>query len=274
MLWVFKQQGEKTMKTNEASELVETGIAKLATALAEGHSDNLKNFLKTAAAFHRYSLRNWMLIYSQCPDATKVCGYIAWQKLGRQVRKGEKGLKILVPIVGKKKDDSDKEQVYFGTGSVFDIAQTDGEDLPTVFDVAGEPGDHLAALEDVITTSGLELNYVQDLGGALGVSRGGTIDMIEGLDASQRFTTLVHEFAHEKMHWGNPNGCDLSKKQKETEAEAVAYVVGQAIGVDSLGQTADYVQLYKGDLALFKDCLTRIQKCAKQIIQDLQKVAA
>jgi hypothetical protein len=102
------------------------------------------------------------------------------------------------------------------------------------------------------------------------VSYGGRIELLAGLEPAERFTTLAHEVAHELLHKQKDRET-LSKAQKETEAEAVSFVVGQAIGVDSLGQTADYVQLWKGDAELFAACLGRIQKCAKQIIEGIQK---
>lgn len=265
------------MKSKEAMDLVDAGVKQLTDALAAGKSDNLKAFLKVAANFHNYSFNNWCLIFSQCPNATRVAGFKAWQKLGRQVKKGEKSLKILAPRKGKKKDketgeETGGEYLFFTTASVFDISQTEGEDLPSVFQVEGDPGEYMELLEAVVEEFGIELNNVETLGGALGVSRGGTIDVLESLEGAQRFTTLVHELAHELLH-RDADRASLSKTQKETEAEAVSYVVGQAIGVDSLGQTADYVQLWKGDLEVFHKHLGRIQKCAKQIIQAIQKKA-
>ena len=261
------------MKSTEATTLIDQGVKTLTAALSAGHSENLKAFLKMASHFHNYSLNNWLLIFSQCPGATKVCGYKTWQKLGRQVKKGGSSIRILAPRKFKKedKDGKEKEGMYFTTVPVFDISQTEGEDLPEVFKVEGDPGEYTAILEEVISDLGIYLEDVQDLGGALGRSKGGEILILKTLDGSQRFTTLVHELAHELLHKDEDR--PSSKTQRETEAEAVAYIVGQAIGVDSLGQTADYVQLWKGDLELFHKCLGRIQKCAKTIIEALQKKA-
>ena len=83
------------MKSKEALELVDAGIKTLTDELAGGKSDNLKRFLKVAANFHKYSMNNWCLIFSQKPEATRVAGYKTWQKLGRQVQAGSKGIKIL-----------------------------------------------------------------------------------------------------------------------------------------------------------------------------------
>ena len=262
------------MKSNEAMEMVDVGVKSLTDALTAGKSDNLKRFLQVAANFHSYSLNNWFMIFCQRPDATRVAGYKTWQKMGRQVKAGAKGIKILAPRKGKRVDSdgnkTDKDYLYFSTATVFDIADTEGEDLPSVFRVEGDPGEHLFALEAFIKAQGIELEDKFMLGGSLGASYGGYIEILEGLDPTQRFTTLVHELAHEMLH-KQEDRASLSKAQRETEAEAVSFVVGQAIGIDSLNQTCDYVQLWKGDLDLFTSCLTRVQKCAKVIIEGLQK---
>lgn len=261
------------MKAKDAMDLVDEGLKTLTDALAAGKSENLKAFLKMSANFHMYSLNNWCLIFSQCPHATRVAGYKTWQKLGRQVIKGGKAIRILAPRKYKKedKDGNKKESLYFTTTNVFDISATEGDDLPDVFKVEGDPGEYLDILGELVGDLGIELTWEDEHpGGALGVSKGGAISVLSNIEPAQRFTTLVHELAHELLH-RTEDRASLSKKQKETEAEAVSYVVGQAIGVDSLGQTADYVQLWKGDLETFTKHLGRIQKCAKQIIQGLQK---
>lgn len=263
------------MKSKEAMDLVDKGLKTLTDALAAGKSENLKAFLKVAANFHNYSLNNWCLIFSQCPHATRVAGYKTWQKLGRQVVKGGKSIKILAPRKYKKEDKHgvEKENLYFATTNVFDISSTEGDDLPSVFKVEGDPGEYLDILEELVGDLDIELTWEDEhLGGALGVSKGGAISVLSNIEPAQRFTTLVHELAHELLH-RTEDRASLSKQQKETEAEAVSYVVGQAIGVDSLGQTADYTHLWGGDLETFTKHLGRIQKCAKQIIQGLQKKA-
>lgn len=263
------------MKAQAARDLADKGIQTLTEALEAGESDNLKAFLRVAANFHNYSINNWALIFSQCPEATRVAGYKTWQKLGRQVVKGGKSIKILAPRRFKRKDEAGEETgregMYFSAVPVFDVSQTEGDDLPTVFKVEGSPGEHLEALEAVIDDFGIELNNVASLGGALGVSKGGTIDVLDSLNRTQRFTTLAHELAHELLH-RDEDRASLTKAQKETEAEAVSYVVGQAIGVDSLGQTADYTRLWGGNLELFTKCLGRIQKCATKIIAELTEL--
>src|SRR5690242_4478341 len=106
---------------------------RLAAAVeAMADSETFGAWLRARSAFHDYSFNNTLLIVSQRPDATQVAGYRTWQKLGRQVRKGEHGIRILAPCVVKRETDEGEERsaMFFRTVSVFDVSQTDGEPLP------------------------------------------------------------------------------------------------------------------------------------------------
>ena len=96
------------MKVEQAKQIVSKAIEELSQALERGHSETLRNYLAAIGRFHRYSLRNVMLIASQKPAATHVAGFQAWHKLGRFVKKGEKGILILAPIVGPKNETGNK----------------------------------------------------------------------------------------------------------------------------------------------------------------------
>ena len=112
-------------------------------------SDEWRAMLEVAARFHTYSINNQLLIYLQCPQATRVCGYRAWQRVGRQVRKGERGIQILAPcrrvkaLESEVSDEPERVQVLTGfrVVRVFDISQTDGDELPEVAPrrLTGEP---------------------------------------------------------------------------------------------------------------------------------------
>src|SRR5438309_8935659 len=98
-------------------------------------SESFRRWLDISARFHRYSLGNQLLIALQRPDATYVAGYNAWLKLGRHVKRGEKGIAILAPHRRKVTTDAGEEEqrvTGFGTGHVFALEQTDGEPLPRV----------------------------------------------------------------------------------------------------------------------------------------------
>ena len=120
--------------------------------------------------------------------------------MGRFVRKGEKGIAILAPIVGRRETESSGDNaraiIGFRAAYVFDVDQTEGEPLPTPVEASGDPGVKTAALKIAILEQGIALEYVDELGGALGTSSGGCIRLLNGLSPAMEFTTLVHEHAH------------------------------------------------------------------------------
>ncbi len=145
------------MKREEVSELVERGIRELNDALAAGKSDRLTQYLEVMSRFPRYSFNNCILIAVQFEDAQIVQGFHAWKKMGRSVKKGEKGIGIIAPMIGRKKDedaqaDKSKDKTVFGfkVVHVFDVSQTEGDDMPEFAQVAGDPGESSAAVEALI----------------------------------------------------------------------------------------------------------------------------
>jgi antirestriction protein ArdC len=267
------------MHADDAHALAEQHFATLVAALEAGRSDVLVRYLETASRFHRYSFRNQCLIAAQCPTATRVAGYQAWRRLGRWVRRGETGIVILAPITRRRTDvaaddeatdDADRTRVLaFRSANVFDVSQTDGEPLPTlVHDATGDPGIHLAALEQAITDAGVVITRLPDLGGAHGYSQPGRITILDSLMPADAAVVLVHEFAHELLH---QRGDDrpASKTVRETEAEAVAFIVGTAVGIRSSVDATDYIQLYDGSADTLRQALHRIQATAKKILSAL-----
>jgi N-terminal domain of anti-restriction factor ArdC len=204
------------------------------TSRQRARATPLTRYLAVASRFHTYSLNNQFLIAAQCPTATRVAGYQAWRRIGRWVRRGERGIVILAPITRRRGDvltgddaldDTEQTPVArvlgFRTTHVFDVLQTDGEPFPPLAqDAVGDPGVHLAALERAIADAGVKLTQVADLGGAHGCSRPGQIAVLESLTPADTASVLVHEFAHELMHQRSER--PTSKIVRETEAEAVA----------------------------------------------------
>lgn len=212
------------------------------------------------------------LIINQRREATRVAGFHAWRKLGRFVRKGEKGIAILAPITARRDADAvdgeSKTVVGFRAAYVFD-EQTDGDPLPTLaHDTTGDPGIHLAALEQAITDAGVVITRRADLGGAHGYSQPGRIMILDSLTPADTAAVLVHEFAHELLH---QRGDDrpTSKTVRETEAEAVAFIVGTAIGMQSNIDASDYIQLYDGNADTLRQSLQRIEATAETILRAL-----
>ncbi len=270
------------METNKTKSLIDNAIAQLEAQLKAGKSEALKRMLEVAARFHRYSFRNQLLISMQRPDATHVAGFHAWRKLGRFVKKGEKGIVIIAPIIGKKRDDrraieeaSDEGKGIFGFRGVyvFDVKSTEGEPLAQIDEVQGDPASHLDALKRFAGQQSITVEYRDELDGAQGLSVGGSILILTGLGAAEEFATLAHELAHELLH-RNKETRRESKTVRETEAEAVAFVVCTAAGLSPGSSCSDYIQLYQGDTETLATSLTRIQTTAARLIDCFQAGAA
>jgi hypothetical protein len=150
---------------------------------------------------------------------------------------------------------------------VFDVSQTDGQPLPEPARINGDPGRHIDRLRQVIAERGIMLDNADVPIGADGVSRGGRISIRPGLEPANQFSVTVHEFAHELLHRGDDR--PQSKTVRETEAEAVAFVVCQAIGLENGTSASDYIQLYNGETKTLAESLDRIQHVAAEIIAAL-----
>ena len=260
------------MKVEQAKQIVSKAIEELSQALERGHSETLRNYLAAIGRFHRYSLRNVMLIASQNPTATHVAGFHAWHNLGRFVKKGEKGILILAPIVrpisqGVEQTETDESStaVGFRAAYVFDIGQTDGQELPEIGNVNGDPREFRDRLGKFVTEQGIVLEYSQDIAPARGTSAGGKITLLPDQAPAEEFATLAHEVAHELMH-RDERRSTTSKRIRETEAEAVAFVVCSAIGLDAGSAAQDYIGLYGGDAKLLSESLEYVQRAATQIL--------
>ena len=279
---------------DKASALAASALNDLAAQLESGHSEALTAYLRLLGRFHRYSALNCLLIQLQNDSATHVAGYGRWQELGRQVRKGEKGIAILAPCTHKPKADKDQASSVenaktdqrandsqpdqdqkgrevvtgFRTAYVFDVSQTDGEELPSFPEISGDPGYQLAALKCLVKESGIGLGYSDSLGGARGLSAGGRILLLCGLRPAEEFSTLVHEFAHEKLH-RTERRAETTVGIRELEAEAVAYVVTSAIGLDTGTSSSDYIQLYRGSSKQLAQSLQHVQRVSSEILDYL-----
>jgi antirestriction protein ArdC len=263
------------MKSEEIKKFTTQAVDQLVAALNEGRSEMLTQYLATMARFHRYSLGNVMLIASQKRDATRVAGFRTWNKLGRFVRKGEKGIFVLAPIMRRKTEGPDnlelKESTIpagFRPVYVFDISQTDGQELPSVCDVSGDPREYLERLAALTSRLAILLEYSEDIAPALGTSSGGKITLLPGQSPAGEFVTLSHELAHELMHRTELRSA-TSQCVRETEAEAVAYVVSQAIGLEAISAAKDYIQLYNGHSVLLVESLEIIQRTANSILEGI-----
>jgi hypothetical protein len=133
---------------------------------------------------------------------------------------------------------------------------------------SGAPGNKTAALRAAIVERGIAVESVDDLSGALGTSSGGRIQILNGLSPAQELVVLAHEYAHELLHRADDR--PASRDTRELEAEAVAFVVGEAVGLEVGQSTKDYIQLYRGDRDALAQSLDRIQRAASVVLGALE----
>jgi hypothetical protein len=267
-------------KPTSKQELIATNIKLLIEQLEAGQSDALTNYLTAMSRFHSYSFGNVLEIARQMPAATRVAGFWTWKNLGRSVKAGQKGIRILAPIVGvrRKKDTEANKDIIkqnerillgFRNAYVFDISQTSGVDIPVLQEVTGDPGDNIERLTAFLNSKGITVSYNKKIAPALGMSYGGRIALLPGQSKAKTFSTLVHETGHELLHRSERRTA-TTKTVRETEAEAVAFVVGKAVGLVNNDASADYIQLYKGNASLLAESLEVIQQTAGVILAALE----
>lgn len=209
--------------------------------------EEFQRYLKAMSVFRRYSWSNCLLIAMQKPDATYVAGFRTWQKLKRYVKRGERGIAILAPVIIKQRDEEREEELEVITGFrvvyVFDISQTEGEPLAQAprDEIRDNFGGVLSKLVAFAEKKGLRVRF-EKLRYAEGISGGGDIVIHEERNSTEQAVILIHELAHEMIHWKLESRSSLSKEQKELEAEAVVFLVTEAIGMDN--NSEKYLALY------------------------------
>ena len=259
------------MKVEEVKQITNKALEELTASLESGRSEALRAYLKTMALFSKYSLNNLFLIVRQRPDARRVAGYQTWRKLGRYVRKGEKGIAIIAPLVRRKSDEeskrTDEERIIAGfkVAHIFSEEQTDGDPLPELGSVTGNPSDYFDRLTTFVTAQGIALEYSDQIAPAKGMATRGKITLLPGQTPAELLATLAHETAHALMHFSERR-TETTKRIRETEAEAVAFVVCSAIGLETGTASADYIGLYAGDAKLLTESLEHIQQAANRIL--------
>lgn len=272
-------------------------VQALSQRLMEGvqqtfQSDHFKEYLKTVSMFHTYSPRNVGLIFLQNPEATRVAGFEAWKKLGRYVRRGETGISIFAPskVVVKlnkplldengnpilnengepKTEQKQKTLINFRTVSVFDISQTEGEPLPALCnELQGAVPDFQRIFTAIQNLSPYKIAFEQLGGDNKGICRNEKqqIAIQLGMSDEQIIKTLIHEFAHATLHSDSAK----TKEQKEIEAESVAFIVSNFLGIDTADYSFDYVSVWSYGMApeRLQDILENIQSTANQIIHSI-----
>lgn len=288
-----KQAAEnRKNEMKEITEKLEKGVADIFS------SEKYQIFLNTMAKFPQYSYNNNLLIMLQKPDATLCQSYTGWKKMGRFVKRGEKGIRILAPTPFKidreqnKLDekgrtilDKDGEPVKetvqidmtgFKPVSTFDLSQTEGEPLPTlgVEELTGSVEGYAKLFEAIKEASPVPVAFEEIKGGAKGYfqTSENRIAIKEGMSEVQNVKTLIHEMAHAKLHnmtaqKARDDG-GQTRSSKEVEAESVAYTVCQHYGIDTSDYSFAYVAGWsKGkEMPELKESLGTIQKAASELI--------
>lgn len=263
---------------NTTQALVASNIQFLVEQLEAGHSEVLTGYLTAMARFHNYSFGNILLIGRQRPDASRVAGMYAWNQLGRRVKRGEKGIQIYAPMLGRRRKEipnTDAKAVQSGNTTwdligfrpvfVWDVKQTEGKELPELDSVKGDVGSYLASLTAFVKEQSIKLDYFTKESSAKGMSYGGAIKLQPGLEPAEEFSVLVHELAHEMLHKASRRTM-TTKAVRETEAEAIAFVVCQSIGLETGSASSDYIRLYHGNARLLQESLEIVQRTAAVIL--------
>jgi hypothetical protein len=206
-------------------------------------------------------------------------GRKTWKKLGRNVKKGAKGIAILAPCLYRSKTDPDNEDSPtvqklggFKVAYVFDLASTEGEPLPALQDAAADGGEELLPqLEAAAGELSVQLDYLEIAEhGVQGYSTGGRIVIGQSLSTASKCAVIAHELSHEILHQ-NENRSEARTKtrgQRELEAEATAYVVMRHFGIEHVA--SNYLAAYNVDGEQLRDSLETISGAAKQLIAAIE----
>ena len=288
-------------KLKEITDRLEQGITELF------ESERYREYLRVMSKFHNYSFNNTLLIAMQKPDSSLVAGFSAWKNnFGRNVMKGQKGIKIIAPSPYKvkqemKKIDPHTQQPIIGKDgkpvteekeitipaykvvSVFDVSQTEGKELPdiAVDELTGDVEryrDFFAALEK---TSPVPIGFEQIPGSSHGYYHleDKRIAIQEGMSELQTLKTAIHEIAHAKLHDIDLNAPEneqqprVDRRTREVEAESVAYTVCQHYGLDTSDYSFGYVAGWSSgrELSELKSSLETIRSAAAEIINSIDE---
>ncbi len=286
-------------KVKEITDRLEEGLKEL----FEG--EKYKSYLNTMSKFHNYSANNIQLIEMQCPDATYVAGYKAWQRnFERHVNKGERGIRILAPAPYKIKEEQEKidpvtnepvldrdgmpvmEEVEikipaFRVVTVFDYSQTDGKELPGlgVNELHGDVERYRDFMEALERVSPVPIRYEEMEGDRKGyfIDLSHPIAIKEGMSEAQTAKTGVHEVAHAKLHareaeQDTEKAVYKDRETKEVEAESIAYTVCQHFGIDTSDYSFGYIAGWSSgkEMPELKSSLDTIRRTSSELIKGIE----
>lgn len=299
LLQVKQERRDENMprKNEDKEQWKQELLQKAETQLEEmSDSESFKKYLNTLAKFPNYSVNNVLLIQAQNPQVTLVSGYKDWQKkFNRHVNKGAKALYITAPIIKplneeeKKKYNTteDKAIVAYRYVPVFDIANTTGEPVLTAHDFI--TNEYTTEQTEIFCTSklnkvaehiekeyGISISFKpldKDIGGYYR-PKDHTIALNSLNSKTEQLKTLFHEFAHSQLH--NTKALKeldepLTRAHKEAQAESVAYLSMQTMGIDTSGYSVGYISTWAQDKDLMKQSLQEIKKVFNQTLEVIEK---
>ncbi len=240
-------------------------------------SENYKTYLRTMSKFHNYSINNSILIASQCPVATYVCGYRTWEKeFNRHVNKGEKGIMIYAPRIYKKKDEDGNEEkvtIYRAT-YVFDISQTTGDELPKLIEnLEADVSDYQKIKKALVRVSPTPIDFepVESSANGYYSPKEERIVIDSSLSELQTVKTMIHEISHATLKHGTDE-CKTDRFTNEVQAESIAFLVTGLLGLDTSDYSFGYISSWSSDKEIqeLKDSLVVITETSQGIFEELK----
>lgn len=275
----IKTKEQRKAELDEAMARLDEGVREVF------ESGKWERYLEVMSRFHRYSANNALLIAMQMPNATAVASYTDWKrKFGRQVRKGERGIRILAPVRYRKKvEDEDGDEAVverlagFRLVSTFDVSQTDGEPLPQIAELLdGTMERYEQVMGAIEAASPVPVGFEEMPEGVNGFfSRTKRkIAIRAGMSQAQTIKTAIHELAHSRMHdYEGPMVPDdlPGRPTREVQAESVAFVVASHYGLDTGGYSFGYIASWASgrELEELKASMDAIRETAHGIIEDI-----
>ena len=240
-------------------------------------SEEMQNYFNFVSKFYKYSWHNRILIYSQCPNASLISGFNTWKnQFERNVKKGSSAIWIYAPRFIKEnveilekdgvKEIEEIKHIYFVPVPVFDLSQTDGKPIPEI-DFGSDTNKHselLKQMETGLTKDEITLLYKPMGKLDYGYTDGELLAINSKISDDDKLRTIFHEYAHFKLHCDKDRGT-YTKKQKETEAEATAFIICRFLKIDT--KAYNYLALYNSDSELILNSLQRISKAVSGIMK-------
>ena len=272
-----------TPSEEEMKALAKRMDERLASFLSSGR---YKDVLLCMGNLSRYSLHNQLCILFQFPSASRVAGIRGWNRLGRRVRRGEKGIRIYQPIFKKKEEGEEGKALAFRVGCVFDLSQTEGEEIKAFrLDEDSEVEEKRKIVEGLKRTLdelGYSFAYVggEELGEncyGLCSHKEKAVKVKEGMGDLQTISTLIHECAHALAHGAERKDFEglrtMEKREiKEVEAESIACIVCAHLGLETEEFNFSYIAGWaSGDIAKFRKNLDLVSSCARRLIAGIEE---